>query len=86
LVPFDDTTILQSVKKTGRLVIVEEECKRGGAASEIAAFVAEEGFDYLKACIKRVASENVPMPYASVMETFVLPQVQDIVKAVEEVV
>jgi pyruvate dehydrogenase E1 component beta subunit len=86
LVPFDDTTILQSVKKTGRLVIVEEECKRGGAAGEIAAFVAEEGFEYLKAGIKRVASENVPMPYASVMENFVLPQVQDIVKAVEDVV
>jgi pyruvate/2-oxoglutarate/acetoin dehydrogenase E1 component len=85
LVPLDGKTILDSVKKTGRLVIAEEECKRGGAAAEVAAFVAEDGFNFLKAPIKRVASYNVPIPYAKVMEDFVLPQVEDIVKAVKEI-
>lgn len=85
LVPLDGKTILESVKKTGRLVIAEEECKRGGAAAEVAAFVAEEGFNFLKAPIKRVASDNVPIPYAKVMEDFVLIQVEDIVKAVKEI-
>jgi pyruvate/2-oxoglutarate/acetoin dehydrogenase E1 component len=85
LVPFDGKTVLESVKKTGRLVIAEEECKRGGAAAEVAAFVAEEGFNYLNAPIKRVASDDVPIPYAKVMEDVVLLQVEDIVKAVKEI-
>lgn len=85
LVPLDSDTILKSVKKTGRLVVAEEECKRGGAASEVAAVVAEEGFKYLKAPIMRVASKNVPIPYAKVMENFIVPNVEDIIKAVEQI-
>jgi len=86
LVPFDCKTVLDSVEKTGRVVIVEEECKRGGAAAEVAAFIAEEAFDYLKAPIKRVAAKNVPMPYARIMETFVLPQEKDILDSVKEII
>jgi pyruvate/2-oxoglutarate/acetoin dehydrogenase E1 component len=86
LVPLDSKLILDSVKKTGRLVVAEEECKRGSMASEVAAFVAEEGFQYLKAPIKRVASKNVPIPFAKTMEDFVLPQVNDIVKAVKDII
>jgi pyruvate/2-oxoglutarate/acetoin dehydrogenase E1 component len=86
LVPLDSKLILDSVKKTGRLVVAEEECKRGSTASEVAAFVAEEGFQYLKAPIKRVASKNVPIPFAKTMEDFVLPQVNDIVKAVKDII
>ena len=56
LVPLDAETIIQSVEKTGRLVIAEEECKTGGAAAEIAARVAEEGFDLLDRPIRRVAA------------------------------
>lgn len=86
LVPLDSKLILDSVKKTGRLVVAEEECKRGSVASEIAAFVVEEGFQYLKSPIKRVASKNVPIPFAKTMEDFVLPQVDDIVKAVKDII
>ncbi|MHA2313741.1 MAG: alpha-ketoacid dehydrogenase subunit beta [Candidatus Hermodarchaeia archaeon] len=86
LVPLDKKIILDSVQKTGRLVVAEEECKRGSVASEIAAIVAEEGFQYLKAPIKRIASKNVPIPYAKTMEDFVLPQVEDIVQAVKEII
>ena len=86
LVPFDNKIVLDSVKKTGRLVIAEEECKRGSAASEIAAFVVEDGFQFLKAPIKRVASKNVPIPYAKIMEDFVLPQVDNIIDAVKDII
>lgn len=86
LVPLDEQTIIDSIKKTGRLVIVEEECKRGGAAAEIAAIIVEKAFNYLKAPIKRVAAKDVPIPFARQMESFVNPQVEDIIHAVKEVV
>lgn len=86
LVPFDGKTILESVKKTGRLIVAEEECKRGGAAAEVAAIIAEEGFKYLRSPVKRVTSADVPIPYARVMEDFVLPKVDDIVNAAKEIV
>jgi pyruvate/2-oxoglutarate/acetoin dehydrogenase E1 component len=86
LVPFDEETVLRSIEKTGRLVVAEEECKRGGAAAEVVAMVAEKGFQHLKSPIIRVAAKDAPIPYARVLERFVLPQVEDIVKAVKEIV
>jgi pyruvate dehydrogenase E1 component beta subunit len=85
LAPFDKKTVLQSVKKTGRLLIVEEECKTGGAAAEVAAIVAEE-YGCLDAPIRRVAAKDVPIPYSPVLERFVLPQVEDIIEAARAVV
>lgn len=82
LVPLDVSTIVDSVKKTGRLVVVNEGCKRGGVASEIAAIIGEKAFTSLKAPIVRVASENVPIPFSPCLEEFVLPSAGKIEDAV----
>ncbi|MCS7087625.1 MAG: alpha-ketoacid dehydrogenase subunit beta [Thermoflexales bacterium] len=85
LVPLDTETIVQSVRKTGRVVIAHEAHRRAGPGAEIAAVIAEEALDYLDAPIRRVAAKNVPIPYAPSMEQFVLPSAADIVAAVREV-
>jgi len=81
LVPLDKETILSSVEKTSRLVVVDEDYERCGFASEVAAIVAGEGFDYLSAPIKRVAMPNVPIPYNPNLERHVLPDEDKIMKA-----
>lgn len=86
LTPLDKATITGSVKKTGRLVIVSEDCKTGGVSAEIAALVAEEALDYLDAPIKRVASPDTPIPFSPPLEQFTIPNEQSIIKAVKEVV
>jgi pyruvate dehydrogenase E1 component beta subunit len=73
LVPLDEKTILESVSRTGRLVVVDECPLRGGIASEIAATVAERGFRFLKGPIVRVARADVPVPYSLPLEEFVTP-------------
>lgn len=67
LVPLDKETIINSVKKTGRLIVFDEEPKTGSAAAEIAAIVADEAFDYLDAPIKRVCAPDTPVPYSPVL-------------------
>ena len=85
MVPFDKETILDSVRKTGRLVIVEEDVRTNGLGAEIAAIVAEEAFDFLNAPIKRVAARDAPIPFSPVLEDYIIPNERDIIKAVEEV-
>jgi len=82
LVPLDKTTIVKSVRKTGRLVVVSEDCKTAGVSAEIAAIVAEEALDYLDAPIKRVAEPDTPIPFSPSMEQFVIPSENSIVQAV----
>lgn len=84
LVPLDEEAILQSVKKTGRLVIIHEAVKRGGYGAEIQAIVSEKAFDYLDAPVRRVAAANTPVPFAPTLENFVIPDEQDIIKEVKE--
>jgi len=86
LVPLDKETILNSVKKTGRVVIVTEDCKTAGVSAEIAAIIAEEALDYLDAPIKRVTTPDVPIPFSPPLEQYVIPDEKRIVKAVKEVV
>ncbi len=86
LVPLDKKTITESVKKTGRIVIVTEDCKTGGVSAEVAAMVAEETLDYLDAPIKRVAEPDTPIPFSPSLEQFVLPDEEGIIKAVKEIV
>jgi pyruvate dehydrogenase E1 component beta subunit len=86
LTPLDKATITGSVKKTGRLVIVSEDCRTGGVSAEIAALVAEEALDYLDAPIRRVASPDTPIPFSPPLEQFIIPNEQSIIKAVKEVV
>jgi len=84
LVPLDEKAILQSVEKTGRLVIVQEACKRAGYGAEIAAVVAEKALYDLDAPIIRVAALNTPVPFAPILEDFVIPDEQAIIKGVKE--
>lgn len=86
IVPLDKKTILESVKKTSKLVIVDEDYERCGFASEIAAMVAEEGLFYLDSPIKRVATPNVPIPYSPALEKVVIPDEDRIIKTVKQIV
>jgi pyruvate dehydrogenase E1 component beta subunit len=86
LVPLDTPTLVESVKKTNRVIIVHEAHRRAGPGAEIAAILAEETIGYLDAPIIRVATKNVPFPYHPELENFILPGVNDIVQAVEGVV
>ena len=86
LAPLDKTSIVRSVRKTGRLVIVSEDCKTAGVSAEIAAIVAEEALDYLDAPIKRVAEPDTPIPFSPSMEQFVIPNENSIVQAVRNIV
>ena len=82
LVPLDKELILDSVRKTGRLVIVEEDNLTGGWAADIAAIVADEAFFWLDAPIKRVSAPDTPAPFAPVMEQFYVPSAERVVDAV----
>jgi pyruvate dehydrogenase E1 component beta subunit len=83
--PMDTETIVESVKKTGRLVTVEEGWKQSGVGAEIAARVMAGAFDYLDAPVERVAGKDVPMPYAANLEKLALPSVADVVAAAKAV-
>ena len=85
LKPMDTETIIESVKKTGRLVTVEEGWKQSGVGAEIAARMMEEAFDYLDAPVARVTGEDVPMPYAANLEKLALPSVAKVVEAAKAV-
>jgi pyruvate dehydrogenase E1 component beta subunit len=84
LVPLDLDAIIDSVKKTGKLLLVTEACERGSVASDISAKVTEKAFDWLDAPIKIVAGLNTPIPYNSTLEQASVPHTTDIVKAVKE--
>src|SRR6476619_2468902 len=83
--PMDTETIIASVKKTGRVVTVEEGWQQSGVGAEIAARIMEQAFDYLDAPVARVSGKDVPMPYAANLEKLALPSVADVVAAVKAV-
>lgn len=85
LVPFDEATVLASVKKTGRVVVAHEAVLTAGFAGEIAARIADSAFTYLDAPIKRVAAFDSPTPFAPTLEKAVLPNAQSIVDALHAV-
>ena len=83
--PLDMEPVLKSFHKTNRAVIVEEGWRSYGVGAEVSARIYEEAFDYVDAPIKRVAQKEVPLPYNQKLEQMALPQVEDVVKAVKEV-
>jgi pyruvate/2-oxoglutarate/acetoin dehydrogenase E1 component len=85
LKPFDKKTIYNSIKKTSRLVIVEEGRRCGGYGAEIAATVAEEHIDYLDAPIRRVAAIDTPVPFSPPLEDRYLPNESKIIDAVKSI-
>ena len=83
--PLDKQTFLKSVEKTGKALVVYEDNLTGGFGAEVAAIIAQEGFEFLDGPVTRVASPDVPIsPYASVLEEFVLPNPEKIAKAIRE--
>jgi len=86
LQPLDGETIIESVKKTHKVVIVHEAVKFAGPGAEIAAMIAEEAFDYLDAPIKRVAAPFTPVPFSPVLEQAYIPSKEKIIAAVKEAV
>lgn len=86
IVPLDEEAILRSLRKTGKLVIVDEDYERCGFSAEVAAVAAEKGFRHLDAPVVRVATPNVPIPYSPVLEKHILPSKEKIVKAISRLV
>ncbi len=84
--PLDEETILDSVRKTNRLVIVHEAWTNGGFGAEVSAMVVEKAFDYLDAPIQRVGARNVPMPYNDGLEVEVIPSVERIANTIRDLV
>jgi len=85
LFPLDKEKIFNSLKKTHKVVIVTEEVKRGSWGGELAAMIAEEMFDYLDAQIVRIGALNTPIPFTTVLENVVIPNEEDIIKAVKSI-
>jgi len=83
--PLDMGPVIESLKKTNRAVIVEEGWKSFGVGSEVVSRIYEEAFDYVDAPIKRIAQKEVPLPYNRDLEQLAIPQVDDVVQAVKEV-
>jgi pyruvate dehydrogenase E1 component beta subunit len=85
LKPMDVEAIVESVKKTGRLVTVEEGWRQSGVGAEIAASVTDQAFDWLDAPVARVCGKDVPMPYAANLEKLAMPSVAEVVEAAKAV-
>lgn len=85
LFPLDKETIVKSVAKTGKVVIITEENKRGAWSGELAAMLAEENFDLLSKAIVRIGSLNTPVPFTANLEDYILPHEEDLVKAVKSI-
>jgi len=85
LVPLDRARLLESVRKTGRLVVIHEANKFGGFGAEIAALVAEEAFEHLKSPIRRVAAPDIPVPFSPPQENFFRPSPEKVLDAVHSI-
>ncbi len=84
LVPLDMATVLASVRKTSRLLIVEENPYQGGWGGTVASIVADEGFELLDAPIRRVAAECVPLPFADALEDEMIPTAPKVIRAIRD--
>jgi pyruvate/2-oxoglutarate/acetoin dehydrogenase E1 component len=86
LVPLDKKTLIDSVRKTGRLVLVTEETRTGATTAEISAIVQEEAFDWLDAPIKRVNAPDTPVPFSPTLEQYFIPDNRRIAEAIRSIV
>ncbi len=86
LLPLDDEAIIETVRKTNRVLIVHEDTRTGGIAGEITARISETCFEWLDAPVLRVTAADVPLPYSPPLEDYVLPQTSDIVRALRRIV
>ena len=81
LLPLDEDSIVESVKKTGKLLVVHEDTRTGGIAGEIAIRVSEKAFEWLDGPILRVTAIDAPVPYSGSLEDYFLPQADDVIRA-----
>ena len=86
LLPLDDETIINSIAKTSKVILLHEATRTGGIAGEIAMHINEGAFEYLDAPIKRVTAPDTPVPYSPPLEEEFLPQVSDVEQAARELV
>lgn len=84
--PMDKETILESVRKTGRAIVVHEACKRGGVGGDIAAMIMEEAYDDMDGPVQRIAGKNTPIPYNIDLEKACVPTVEEIIEGILKVV
>src|SRR5207249_10155791 len=84
LMTFDKETVLESVKKTNKVILLPEGTRIGGFAGELAAIISEEAFEYLDGPIRRITAPDTPVPYSPPLEEFFLPKASDIVRVARE--
>jgi acetoin:2,6-dichlorophenolindophenol oxidoreductase subunit beta len=84
IAPWDEETVLESVKKTGRLIVIDESNPHNNTATDVASVVADKAFDYLDGPIKTVCAPNVPVPFASNLEKAYIPDAKKVLKVAEE--
>ena len=84
LIPLDVSTVMASLERTSKLLVVEENPYQGGWGATVASIVADEGFELLDAPVRRLAADNVPLPFADALEDQVIPTVDKVVSAVEK--
>ena len=81
LVPLDMATVIESVKKTNRVIVASEECERAGVCAELGLRISQEAFDYLDAPVARVATADVPVPFSPPLEKYMMAKADEIVLA-----
>ena len=86
LVPLDKETVLASARRTGKVIVVHEACRRGGVGGDIAAMIMEEAYDDLDGPVMRIAGRNTPVPYNLNIEKVCVPSVEDVIEGVLKVV
>ena len=86
LLPLDKERILESVKKTSKVILLHEDTRTGGIAGELAAIISEEAFEYLDGPIMRITAPDTPVPYSAPLEDFFLPKTSDIVRVARQLV
>lgn len=86
LTPLDKETVLEAARKTGRVIIVHEACKRGGVGGDLAAMITEEAYDDLDGPVMRIAGKNTPIPYNIGIEKASVPSVEEIVEGILEMI
>jgi len=84
LLPFDKEAVLDSVRKTNKVILLHEDTRIGGFAGELAAIISEEAFEYLDGPIRRITAPDTPVPYSPPLEEFFLPKASDIVRVARE--
>ena len=84
LLPYDKETVLESVKRTNKVILLHEDTRTGGFSGELAATISEEAFEHLDGPIRRITAPDTPVPYSPPLEEFFLPKVSDVVRVARE--